>query len=182
MSWSPIATEYDPLAVGSIDGTDKEPHDMGVVRALNSEYVPQTHLSSKPDCTVFVGRLHPKVTSDELEDIFKEFGKVKRCRVVRDLVTGFSKQYGFVEFEKESQADRAYRKGHKSLIRGLEVIVDREHGRTMKGWKPRRLGGGFGGRKESGQLRFGCRDRPWRPPILPEVDDCKTTIKNRDNT
>lgn len=27
------------------------------------------------------------------------------------------------------------------------------------------LGGGLGGRKESGQLRFGCRDRPFRKPI-----------------
>lgn len=34
----------------------------------------------------------------------------------------------------------------------------------MKGWKPRRLGGGFGGRKESGQLRFGGRARPFQKP------------------
>ena len=27
-------------------------------------------------------------------------------------------------------------------------------------------GGGFGGRKESGQLRFGCIDRPWKKHIL----------------
>ena len=47
----------------------------------------------------------------------------------------------------------------------------------MKNWKPRRLGGGFGGRKESGQLRFGCRDRPWRPPILPEKDKEKSRNK-----
>lgn len=54
------------------------------------------------------------------------------------------------------------------IVRGAEIIVDRECGRTMKGWKPRRLGGGFGGRKESGQLRFGCRDRPWKEPIVPD--------------
>jgi hypothetical protein len=27
------------------------------------------------------------------------------------------------------------------------------------------LGGGFGGKKESGQLRFGGRDRPFRKPL-----------------
>lgn len=33
-----------------------------------------------------------------------------------------------------------------------------------------RLGGGLGGKKESGQLRFGGRDRPFRKPInLPVV-------------
>lgn len=35
MSWTPLAIDYDPMAVGSIDGTDTEPHDMGIVRALN---------------------------------------------------------------------------------------------------------------------------------------------------
>lgn len=39
------------------------------------------------------------------------------------------------------------------------------------------LGGGLGGRKESGQLRFGCRDRPFRKPIplvsrLLKTDEC----------
>ena len=28
---------YDPIKVGSIDGTDTEPHDAAVVRALNAE-------------------------------------------------------------------------------------------------------------------------------------------------
>lgn len=32
-------------------------------------------------------------------------------------------------------------------------------------WIPRRFGGGFGGKKESGQLRFGGKDRPFRKPI-----------------
>jgi U11/U12 small nuclear ribonucleoprotein SNRNP35 len=35
----------------------------------------------------------------------------------------------------------------------------------MQGWIPRRLGGGFSGKKESGQLRFGARDRPFRDPM-----------------
>lgn len=31
------------------------------------------------------------------------------------------------------------------------------------------LGGGFGGKKESGQLRFGGRDRPFKKPIKSNV-------------
>lgn len=55
----------------------------------------------------------------------------------------------------------------------------------MEGWIPRRMGGGFAGRKESGQLRFGARDRPFKRPLnvavnqnMPEIlpdqrfDDC----------
>ncbi|KAG6382513.1 hypothetical protein SASPL_108424 [Salvia splendens] len=44
----------------------------------------------------------------------------------------------------------------------------------MPGWIPRRLGGGLGGKKESGQLRFGGRERPFRAPLrqIP-LDDLK---------
>lgn len=48
----------------------------------------------------------------------------------------------------------------------LEIIH-----RLLKGWKPRRLGGGFGGKKESGQLRFGGRDRPFKKPIALELKE-----------
>ncbi|KAK8969972.1 hypothetical protein KSP40_PGU003108 [Platanthera guangdongensis] len=44
----------------------------------------------------------------------------------------------------------------------------------MPGWIPRRLGGGLGGKKESGQLRFGGRERPFRAPLRPiPYDDLK---------
>lgn len=53
---------------------------------------------------------------------------------------------------------------NKYLLDDCEILVDYECERTLKGWKPRRLGGGFGGKKESGQLRFGCRARPFQRP------------------
>lgn len=55
----------------------------------------------------------------------------------------------------------------------MEILIDREFGRTMRGWKPRRLGGGFGGQKESGQLRFGCRYRQWVAPLIPQKNKDK---------
>ena len=45
--WSPIALNYDPLKAGSIDGTDEDPHDRGVVRALNSKYRPNRGVVGK---------------------------------------------------------------------------------------------------------------------------------------
>ena len=38
--WSPEPNFYHPLMAGSIDGTDIEPHDRAVVRAMRSEYRP----------------------------------------------------------------------------------------------------------------------------------------------
>ncbi|KAI9233261.1 MAG: hypothetical protein BYD32DRAFT_465521 [Podila humilis] len=45
------------------------------------------------------------------------------------------------------------------------VLVDFERSRVMEGWIPRRLGGGLGGKKESGQLRFGGGLKPFRTPF-----------------
>ncbi|KAM3182026.1 hypothetical protein ACTXT7_013222 [Hymenolepis weldensis] len=44
----------------------------------------------------------------------------------------------------------------------LAMILEPCFSRTLPGWKPRRLGGGLGGFKESGQLRFGGIARPFR--------------------
>lgn len=70
-----------------------------------------------------------------------------------------------MEFKRERDARVAWREMNKAIIDGSEILVEYEKERVLKGWIPRRFGGGFGGRKESGQLRFGGRDRPFRRPL-----------------
>lgn len=77
--------------------------------------------------------------------------------LIRDILTGDSKRYAFVEFRRTKDADRAYAEAHDSTLDGRRILVDREHGRSLKNWKPRRFGGGLGGKRESGQMRFGGR-------------------------
>ena len=86
-------------------------------------------------------------------------------------MTGLSKGYAFVEYKHRRTAREVYERANNKVIDGRKVLIDYELGRTLDGWKPRRLGGGFGGKKESGQLRFGCRDRPWRRPITLRTSD-----------
>ncbi|XP_017781903.1 PREDICTED: U11/U12 small nuclear ribonucleoprotein 35 kDa protein-like [Nicrophorus vespilloides] len=167
--WSKFAKQYDPVKIGSIDGTDTIPHDRAIVRAINSEYSPNKFVKGKPECTIFVSNLSPKTTKDTLKDHFVKYGRIKRFRVVKDIVTGFSKGYAFVEYESEHYAEEAYRRAYKSELDGNVLFVDFECERLLKGWKPRRLGGGFGGKKESGQMRFGGRDRPFKKPIHLEI-------------
>lgn len=56
-----------------------------------------------------------------------------------------------------------------TFIQSDDDFISFVYFRTLKGWKPRRLGGGFGGKKESGQLRFGGRARPFQRPY--EIGD-----------
>ncbi|XP_060641524.2 U11/U12 small nuclear ribonucleoprotein 35 kDa protein [Anolis sagrei] len=163
--WAPIAKEYDPLKAGSIDGTDEEPHDRAVWRAMLARYVPNKGVSGDPHLTLFVARLNLQTTEDKLKEVFSRYGDIRKIRLVRDLVTGFSKGYAFIEYKEERALIKAHRDTNRLVIDQREVFVDFELERTLKGWIPRRLGGGFGGKKESGQLRFGGRDRPFRKPI-----------------
>ncbi|XP_077402536.1 U11/U12 small nuclear ribonucleoprotein 35 kDa protein [Vanacampus margaritifer] len=163
--WNPIAKVYDPLKAGSIDGTDVEPHDRAVWRGMCARYKPNKSVVGDPLLTLFVARLNPMTTEEKLHQVFSKFGEIKRVRLVRDVVTGFSKRYAFVEYKEERAVVRARRDANKLVVDQQELFVDFELERTLKGWIPRRLGGGLGGKKESGQLRFGGRDRPFRKPI-----------------
>ncbi|KAL1505244.1 hypothetical protein ABEB36_004851 [Hypothenemus hampei] len=170
-SWSKYAKTYDPIKCASIDGTDSEPHDRAVVRAINSEYHPNRFVKGKPECTIFVSRLSRDTSKETIKEFFSKYGKLKRFRLVKDIVTGMPKGYAFIEYEDERGAEEAYRMASKMVIDGRVIFVDFECERLLKGWRPRRLGGGFGGKKESGQLRFGGRDRPFKKPIALELKE-----------
>lgn len=135
-----------------------------MIRAVNSKYHPNKSIQSDPKKTLFIGRLHDETSEETLQREFSRFGKINSITLVRDIITGLSKCYAFIEFKHRSDAKTAYQEMNQYTIDNCKILVDYEHGRVMPGWKPRRLGGGFGGKKESGQLRFGCRDRPYQKP------------------
>lgn len=163
--WRPIANVYDPFICGSIDATDTIVHDKAIIRASVSSYKPDKSIKGNPKNTLFVGRLSLKTEESTLGDLFCRYGKIKKLKIVRDLVTGYSKRYAFIEFEDFIDAKKAFKDAHNRIVDESSIIVDWEHSRALPGWIPRRFGGGFGGKRESGQLRFGCRDKPFIKPL-----------------
>lgn len=89
-----------------------------------------------------------------------------------------SKRYAFIEYDSSESAKEAIRDMDQRVVDGMEIIVDCEHERRLKGWRPRRLGGGFGGQKESGQLRFGCKTRPFQRPYDANKPTTSSDLKN----
>ena len=164
--WSPFAQEYDPVRCGSIDGTDVVPHDRAIVRALSANYRPNKGVIGDPECTLFVGRLNKITSENTIEAEFSAFAPVRRVRLVRDVVTGFSRGYAFVEFYDERTTKDVCREAAGMQLDNKQLLIELECERTLARWVPRRLGGGFSGRKEAGQLRFGGHDRPFRKPIF----------------
>lgn len=55
-------------------------------------------------------------------------------------MTGFSKRYGFVEFEDHHDCQKARKAEHKAVLKGKVILVDYECQHTLPGWVPRRLG------------------------------------------
>ncbi|GMH28044.1 hypothetical protein Nepgr_029887 [Nepenthes gracilis] len=167
------ADTYHPIQAGSIDGTDTLPHDNAAYRALLHSsaglYDPygDPKVIGDPYCTLFVGCLSRSTAEDTLHKAMSRYGRVKNLRLVRDIVTGESRGYAFVEYESEREMQRAFEDAHHCIIDASEIIVDYNRQQLMTGWIPRRLGGGLGGKKESGQLRFGGRERPFRAPLRP---------------
>ncbi|OQV17823.1 U1 small nuclear ribonucleoprotein 70 kDa [Hypsibius exemplaris] len=119
--------------------------------------------STDPYKTIFVGRLSYETSESKIKREFEQYGPVVSVKMVHDKNTGKPKGYAFVEFENENDMHAAYKHGDGKKIDGRRITVDVERGRTVKGWKPRRLGGGRGGRKT------GATD-PDKPNVRPGDD------------
>ncbi|CAF0741954.1 unnamed protein product [Didymodactylos carnosus] len=158
--WRPASMEwgfYDPLMAGSIDGTDVEAHDRAILRAYNTKYKKPLHVNTKN--TLFISRLPPTCTDTGLEQMFEK--KTIKVHFIRDVVTCEPKGYAFIEMETREDVYDALNKEWR--YEGHLLLVEPCYS-PLVGWKPRRCGGGLGGKRESGQLRFGGRDRQFRKP------------------
>ncbi len=56
---------------------------------------------------LYVGNLDYGVSSDDLRELFEEFGVVTSAKVITDRETDRSKGFGFVEMENEEEAHEA---------------------------------------------------------------------------
>lgn len=101
-------------------------------------------ISGDPFKTLIIARLNYSVTESELKKELEEYGAIKRIRIVKDKKTGKPRGYAFVEYEREKDMKAAYHDADATKIKGKRVVVDVERGRSVKGWKPRYLGGGLG--------------------------------------
>merc|ERR1712029_1320832 len=88
-----------------------------------------------PDNVLFVCKLNPVTTDDDLEIIFSRFGKVKSCEVIRDHKTQDSLQYAFVEFEEQKACEQAYFKMDNVLIDDRRIHVDFSQSVSKFRWK-----------------------------------------------
>jgi RNA recognition motif-containing protein len=97
---------------------------------------------------LYCGNLSYNVSSNDLEQMFAEFGSVKSAEVINDRDTGRSKGFGFVEMQTDNEALAA--------IEGLNGRENDGRALTVNEAKPReaRSGGGGGGYRGGGGRRY----------------------------
>ncbi|XP_058814997.1 peptidyl-prolyl cis-trans isomerase sig-7 [Topomyia yanbarensis] len=88
-----------------------------------------------PENVLFVCKLNPVTTDDDLQIIFSRFGKIKGCEVIRDKVSGDSLQYAFIEFEEQKSCEDAYFKMDNVLIDDRRIHVDFSQSVSKVRWK-----------------------------------------------
>ncbi|MFP4355634.1 MAG: RNA recognition motif domain-containing protein [Phycisphaerae bacterium] len=89
---------------------------------------------------IYVGNLSFNVDSQQLEELFGQFGDVASANVITDRETGRSRGFGFVEMSDSQAASEAIDKLNGQEHEGRTLTVNEARPR-----EDRRSGGGGGG-------------------------------------
>lgn len=90
---------------------------------------------------LYVGNLSYDMNDDSLRETFTAIGKVDSAQVVKDMQTGRSKGFGFVEMPNGQEAQAAIAKLNGSEVMGRKLNVNEARPKTEN----RGGGGSYGG-------------------------------------
>jgi RNA recognition motif-containing protein len=105
---------------------------------------------------IFVSGLNYSMSSEELSEVFSQFGAVASAKVVTDRATGRSRGFGFVEMSSDDEGRAAIAQLDQTDVGGRKINVKEAEERPQRSSggssdRPRsNYGGGGGGRREGG--------------------------------
>ncbi|MFN0037925.1 MAG: RNA recognition motif domain-containing protein [Burkholderiales bacterium] len=76
---------------------------------------------------IFVGNLAQEVTEKDLADLFNPFGQVKSTEVKRDMFSGVTKGFGFVEMPGRNHSLAAISALNGKDFKGQPLRVNEAH-------------------------------------------------------
>ena len=90
---------------------------------------------------IYVGSLSYNVTEEDLKQAFEAFGEVESVKIIKDMYSGRSKGFGFVEMPGNSEAESAIEGLNGKELKGRTINVNKARPRS----EGRREGRGRGG-------------------------------------
>lgn len=107
---------------------------------------------------IFISNLSFRVQSEDLKQIFEEYGEVSSAKVITDKMTGRSRGFGFVEMDREEEARAAIEELNGADFDGKLISVSEARPRP-EGEQRRPAGNrNFGSGRSDGDRR-GYRNR-----------------------
>jgi RNA recognition motif-containing protein len=103
---------------------------------------------------IYVGNLSLGITEEDLQKAFETFGEVEIVRVIKDVYTGRSKGFGFVEMLDGSNAKSAIDALDGTEIQGRALKVSEARPRTENRSGRGKYGGSKRGGRKAGGRRF----------------------------
>ena len=100
---------------------------------------------------IYVGNLAKEVTDEELQNVFAEFGHIKSVKIIRDMFSGESKGFGFIEMPGVAEAQKALDSLNSKELKGKKIIVNEAKPKTDS--RRGGSGGGYGGNSGGGGRR-----------------------------
>ncbi|MCF7918520.1 MAG: RNA-binding protein [Candidatus Cloacimonetes bacterium] len=86
---------------------------------------------------IYVGNLNYKVTQEDLQELFSQYGEVVSVNVINDRETGRSKGFGFVEMTVDSEAENAINSLNGTAFGERDLKVNQAKPREDRDSRPR---------------------------------------------
>lgn len=138
----------------------KQKH-LDLLEAIKAAYPTESDsLTEDPYKTLFISNLDYSITTENLETTFKVYGDLANVVIVKDK-NGKPKGYAFVQFARSKSLELAVKEAKGLKLGQRRITVDVERGRTVKGWLPKKCGGGLG-KKREGNIPGSRAPRPGR--------------------
>jgi polyadenylate-binding protein len=74
-------------------------------------------------CNLFIKNLDANISSSDLFNHFRRYGRIISARVMRDQETGNSKGFGFVSYTTAEEADKAKSSMHGKTLGSKQIVV-----------------------------------------------------------
>jgi RNA recognition motif-containing protein len=93
---------------------------------------PHRRLSTLAVVSIFVGNLPWATTDEDLQELFSQYGEVKRAKIVIDRETNRSRGFGFVDME-EADAQKAIDAWNGQVYGARPLTVNLAQSRPARG-------------------------------------------------
>ena len=90
---------------------------------------------------IYVGNLSQEATEDDIKEAFLAFGEVSSVKLIKDMFSGFSKGFAFVEMPSKKQGQQAMDELNGKDLKGKPLRVNEARPQNQRGRGGNRGGG-----------------------------------------